>query len=256
MTKKLIAMLLAVLMLCSFGAIGAAALTPEEEVLAEEALGYIAQTRDIFESGTFTLKMKHGKKTPVQTWVYDRENDQKMFEFDFREMIYANKVMPFNSSSSKINKFFADTLIMVLFWTLALITGPVRPSQIGTRIFASLPRRGIYSSDVSETTIMNFMGVWYENYNSVIDCYVYPNEVVEVKKEGNHISLLTDDNKYFELIDGKLSYYSNVQWDGTFREYYIESLSPVADASYFSTKGMIELPIGWLASLLAWLETL
>jgi len=251
--KKLLAILLAMAMLCSLACVGTSALTPEEELL-EEALGYIAQTAEIFESGTFTLKMREGKNWPVETWVYDRENDQKMFEFDFRKMVYGNKVMPLYSGSSKTGKFFTDAFVTVLFWTLAMITGPVRPTQIGSRIFAALPRCGLYSSDVSGTSIMNFMSGWYENFNGAIDCYVYPDEVVEVKKEGNVISLLTDDNRYFEITDGNLSFYRGTRWNGTIPDTYIESLSPVADQSYFSTKGMRELPLGWLANLLSWLE--
>lgn len=250
--KKLLAILLAAAMLCSFACIEAAAepAVIDEAPLVEEALGYIQQAREIFESGTFTLKMREGKNWPIETWVYDRENDQKMFEFDFRKGSYANRAMPFHSDPSKINTFLIDVFFTMFCWTLALITGPVRPTQIGTRIFASLPRRGIYSSDVSETVIMNLMGGWYENYNSVIDCYVYRDQVVEVQKEGNRISLLTDDGRYFELTDGNLSFYRGARWNGTIPDTYIESLSPVADQSFFNTKGMKEISLKWLIALI------
>ena len=77
-----------------------------------------------------------------------------------------------------------------------------------------------------------------------------------VEKEGNHISLLygfEDYSRYYEFVDGKLTYYKEAEPGRTY-EWYIESLSPEADQSYFSTERLIKIPVGWMAPLLGWME--
>ena len=282
--KKLLAILLAAAMLCSFACVGAFAEPtdieeeliseglideepveeePVEDELWEEALGYIAQMQDIFDSGTFTLKTKSrvtgnlfGDEITTtyhrsEVWVYDRENDSKLAELDMKEFSKISASTQGASLKSKTMWYIAKAVYLLAL----LATGQkLRGFQIGTGKFASLPQRRMYSSDVSEIPLLKNFG---HNVRAIVDWYVNSDDVLEVTKEGNRVSLLFGDrSRYYEFTDGKLSFYREVKPTGMLHEEYVESLSPEADQSYFSTEGMRKISLNWLAGLLGWVEGL
>lgn len=222
MTKKLTATLLAAVMLCSLACIGASAEpAAADEALKEEALGYIAQARDIINSGTFTVKWR-SQSSGLDVWVYDKANDRKLFEFG--------------------KEFFGP------FGALAqlLLGSRIRAYMAGTKKYVSLPERSVRSDDLSGISLASFLGFYMERN---INCYVNANNVLSVGKEGNRITLFTTDGRTFEFTDGAFTYYKQTG-TGTLVERRIEAFSPIADQSYFSTEGMREIRLGWLGVIL------
>jgi len=220
--KKLLAILLAAVMLCSLACIGASAEPAAmDEALKEEALGYIAQARDIIGSGTFTLKWR-SQSSGLDVWVYDKENDRKLYEFG--------------------KEFFGPFGALAQF----LLGSRIRAYMVGTKKYVSLPERSVRSDDLSGISLVSYLGFYVEGS---INCYVSANNVVSVAREGNRITLVTADGRTFEFKDGAFTYYKQVK-AGKLYERRIESLSPIADQSYFSTEGMKEIRLGWLGLVL------
>jgi len=259
--KKLLAIVLAAAMLCSFACIGASALTPEEELL-EEALGYIAQAAEILESGTFTLKGKRrligpgpvGNRVDMaysENWVYDKENDKKMLEIDYGDMARVKTSLQGVGFGDRVLWYF----IKVIYHIVDLLVGSkIRGIQVGTEIIAAFPNRFVYSDDVAE--FLSLIGLSFYDYLD-FDFYIFPRNILEVKKEGNRVSLLYgygDYSRLYEFTDGNFTFYREVWPEGEIHEKYIDFLSPEADQSYFSTKGMMKIPLGWLAGPIGWLE--
>jgi len=259
--KKLLAVLLAALVLLPFAFTEAAALTPEEELEAE-ALGYIEQAKAIIESGTFTLKAKmryidnnRGTRGTVSVvWIYDKENAQKLYEMDIKDIVNTTFYMQGAKFIERVTLF----IFKCLFQIVPLLAGrKVRGFQVGSQLFVSFPQRCMYSSDAFELPYFRDMG-FYEIL-PLFDFYIDTDNIIEVKKEGNRVSLLYGDGDYsklFEFTDGNFSFYREVQPNGKIEEACIDSLSPIADQSYFSTKGMMKIRLGWLAVPFGWLEKL
>lgn len=219
--KKVFAILLTAAMLCSFACIGASAEDRAiDQALLEEALGYIAQVRDAINSGTFTIKWR-SQSSGLDVWVYDRANDRKLYEFG--------------------KEFFGP------FGGLAqlLLGSRIRAYMIGTKKYVSLPERSVHSDDLSGISLASFLGFYMER---TLNCYVTENEVLSVTRDGNRITLSTPD-RTFEFTDGAFTYYKKTE-SGLFIEHRIESFSPIADQSYFSTEGMREIKLGWLGFIL------
>ena len=266
--KRFLSVVLVVAMLCALMGLWVSAsvpivvieepiLDPVDEIL-EEALGYIAQTKEIFDSGTFTLKMKYrqiGSFSNVMTdiyrseiWIYDKENDKKLCEMNMKETAQTKGSFKCTSFEDRLNFY----LTKVMFGTIALLFGSyVQGIEMGPQKFATFPQRFLRTGDVSGIPVLEEFG-FHTNFSNKF--YIHPDYVLEVKKEDDRISLLCGDelyNRYFEFTKETLTFFREVN---TYSEKTVEwsdiFLSPVADESYFSTKGMIEIPLDWLTKLL------
>ena len=140
--KKFLAILLATAMLCTFLAIGASAeVEPIDQALLEEALGYLEQARDIFDSGTYTLKAKYktASKLPSfeiwPTWyyptvlVFDKENDRYLCEIGMKELFRSSTI-----GDVSFEIWLLEKLAPAFLPLLALVTGPkLRMVNVGDR---------------------------------------------------------------------------------------------------------------------------
>jgi len=272
--KQLLAILLTAAMLCSFVCTVASAEEPadidiieeapifEEAPLSEdeappddvmaEALAYIAQVQGIFNSGTFTLKAVKRIAGPInedqtgpQVWIYDRANYQKLFEFD--KAFFTSVVTESNGFVFDVFAFLGQSLAAAFRGVVGFALGPrIRTFQIKTAKYLVLPERSVCSGDLSRIPITPG---FYDNFNEVIDCRVTSSDVVEAAREGSRVRLLCADGREYVFEDGIFVFYGRSWPSGAVTEWTIESLSPEADLSYFSTEGMTKISLDWLRDL-------
>jgi len=240
MKKKILAILLVGAMLCSFATVRASAesdampecVVENETTLLEEAMGYLAEARAIFYSGTFTIKLnlrRTGKPkvdvTSPQVWVYDAENNQKLLEFDsnFFTLIY-------DADTSNIVAYPLTAAAAAFRMMIRVVFGSQLRAVEGTQRYIVIPKWNAVTADASK------FGP-YLNFYEIMDLNVSWEDVDTVEKEGNRITMTTDDGRTFGFTDGAFTYYKKTG-NGFTREIEILSLSPEADQSYFKNEGL------------------
>jgi len=239
--KKLIAILLAVMLLLPLGVMGVSALTPEEELEAQ-GRALVEETLAIFESKEFTLTgrdRRFGIDLPV---MYMQDGTRAGIEL-IGWIQPSIQELGLNRVTEKI-----------VGWAFQLLLGRK------VRFVVSL-EQFVFPLD-QEMLIFPERRVWMD-VTLLEGMSYYPSMLYTEARDLDLADLVISEpvingKKYlcaeFETWDGIAEYYyldgqlERIVGDDGFL-YEVDSLSPTVDESYFSTKGMWKFPLDWLLKL-------
>jgi len=240
--KKLLAILLAAAMLLSFGAVGAMALTPEEELEAE-AWALIEQAKTFYSGsytvmGTLTETVDNISFAVPMVYVSDTASKKQALQMD--TFTFTNLVglkQGYTDLTAKLTAFIFESLF----------GSTLRSLIIGDKKYTA--HRHIYYPEPG--TLFNpFVIHLYHDLEKA--------EVVEIIKDGEVLSITLafpedpseDYTETFEFVGGIYTRCIASDVNGIRQEIVIDSYTEQVDTSYLSTKGMIRLP-GILIGLLS-----
>jgi len=199
MTKKLIATLLAALLLLSLGAVGASALSEQEELEAE-AWALINQAKEFYANNAYSMKGILTSVTdgsPVSTPIYYVSDpayqlDAGELETESYALLLCNE-MGFNEATSAVTARI-----------MRFLCGPVmRGITVAGIRYTALPSRFIYYRDPDSVTTNLLISHLNHNLEEA--------QLVGVTKTGNTLRIVfsfpseaEDYRETFEFVDGSL----------------------------------------------------
>ncbi|MDR2646900.1 MAG: hypothetical protein LBB67_02085 [Oscillospiraceae bacterium] len=238
--KKLLAIVLACILLVSGAGVGVSAESGSDEgydeELLEEVWNYMYTARSILTGGTYTFKYtdRQSSTTSESVWIFDIGNNRRLWEFktySFFDLRAIDKlhVLP-NIMSSLLGERF-------------------RAIDIAGKRFGVLPDRSVYSDDASRVWPLSFRG-YYTNFSGV-NFVVNELGITDITKTDDILTISLSGtfyndgyNRWYEFTDGVWTGYKVTAVDGTIiRDMTIHLLTTEVDASYFSTEGMTELKL-------------
>jgi len=239
--KKLLAILLAIAMLCAFAGIGASALTPEEAA----AWALVEGTRNTYESGTFT--------TSTGSLTFAMDGARMATE----RLAYFSRIHGgvFNSRTAILRDRCRQAIAEILLGKRRrLVTTPEGN-------FISFPGRRVYAQvdpaiQVGTKEPDELRALWPDHIPDSFALRAVPgNDRVEARLKWENAGPVPVGINY-TITDGQVSWFeygifwASGEWYGE-RGFSTTGLSPRADASWFSTAGMLKLPWWLMKALLS-----